>query len=52
MQLKTKLADVDANRAVLDNAVILSFAEYSVSDAVLAQILSMAVKGSFGEEKQ
>src|ERR1035438_5131401 len=46
MQLEPQLADVDADRAVLNYAVILGFAEDGAADAVLAQILGLAVQGS------
>ncbi len=52
MQLQTQLTDMDADGTVLDDTVVLSFAEDNTSNAMLAQILSLAVKSSLGEEKQ
>ena len=52
MQLETQLADMYANRTVLDNAVVLSLSEDGASDPVLAQVLRLAVESSLCQEAQ
>src|ERR1035437_1269103 len=52
MQLEPQLADVNADRAVLDDTVILGLAEDGAADAVFTQVLGLAVQSSLSQEVQ
>jgi hypothetical protein len=52
MQLEPQLADVHTGRTVLDDTVILVFAKNGLANAVLSQILRLAMKGSLREVAQ
>jgi hypothetical protein len=52
IQLETLLSNVHGDRTVLDNAVILRLSENGAPDAVLAQVLELAMDGSLGHETQ
>jgi hypothetical protein len=52
VELQPQLANVNANRTVLDDAVILGFSENGASDAMLAQVLCLAMQSSLSKETQ
>jgi hypothetical protein len=52
VQLETQLAHVNADRTIVNDTIILSFAEDCASDSVFGQILCMPVERPLGKKAQ